>query len=177
MGPQVRAAIRYWVLFGMVTLALAWVAYLVTGLRADLDEANIARNALVDQVKDMGGTPVAGPAGKDGPVGPAGRDGRDGSDGADGTHGASGDRGAKGDTGATGAAGAKGDTGDKGDTGEAGPRGDTGEVGPKGETGAKGDTGPRGADGTTKCPSGYHFELKEVWSGKALVCVSDTAQP
>lgn len=114
-------------------------------------------DALADQVRSLGRTPVAeqsgddrlptlirGPRGEMGPVGPQGRPGKDGANGKDGS---SGPRGATGGTGAAGAAGDAGAPGAAGKDGAPGPPGPKGEPGPPGPKGEPGKDGANGTDG------------------------------
>jgi Collagen triple helix repeat (20 copies) len=151
----------YWLTVAAAFGAFSWGAVTVHDLSEDLDQANEQRDALAEQVRSLGGTPVAGPKGSDGRNGSDGRDGKDGQDGADGDKGDTGPAGKSGQDGSDGtdgAVGAKGDQGPKGDKGEQGDKGDPGEKGdpgPQGEQGPKGEPGADGADGVIICPDGY----------------------
>ena len=82
------------------------------------DDGNLTWTPSKDDMPQVEGANIKGPAG---PQGPAGADGKDGAQGPQGEQGVQGPPGEK---------------GDKGDTGEQGPKGDTGETGPQGATGA-----------------------------------------
>lgn len=167
------------VLFAIVAaLVLAGFGFLVVtvqGLSEELRTANVARDALAQQVERLGGKPVAGPPGSRGqpgasvvgprgpqgepgptgsvgPTGPAGRAGPSGSPGADGEAGADG-------VGAVGPSGAPGADGQS-VVGPAGPKGDTGPAGPAGPAGAPGKDGAPGRDGADgqTCPAGYSLQ-------------------
>jgi hypothetical protein len=82
-----RSGLVWW--GAMVVLCVA-VAYGIVQVRHVLDELSGARNdrdALAQQVRDMGGVPTVGPKGEDGNDGERGADGRDGQPGGDGTPG------------------------------------------------------------------------------------------
>lgn len=91
------------------------------------DDGNLTWTPSKDDMPQVEGANIKGPAG---PQGPAGADGKDGAQGPQGEQGVQGPPGEKGDT------GPQGEKGDKGDTGAQGPKGDTGETGPAGATGA-----------------------------------------
>lgn len=91
------------------------------------DDGNLTWTPSKDDMPQVEGANIKGPAG---PQGPAGADGKDGAQGPQGEQGVQGPPGEKGDT------GPQGEKGDKGDTGAQGPKGDTGETGPAGQTGA-----------------------------------------
>lgn len=155
---RVRKGLAHWgsvvVLFGAFSGGAVWV----NDLSQDLEQANRDRGALAEQVKKLGGIPVAGPTGdpgKDGSNGSDGRDGLNGSDGKDGPRGAKGATGTKGDKGLPGAPGEQGPKGDPGDKGAQGPKGEQGTQGPQGEQGPKGDPGDKGEPGTINCPAGF----------------------
>jgi len=111
-------------------------------------------DALADQVRSLGRTPVAEKSGSDrapvlirgprGEMGPAGPQGRPGTDGTDGKPGAPGPRGATGGTGAAGVAGSPGSDGANGKDGEPGPPGPKGEPGKDGKDGKDGSAGSDG---------------------------------
>jgi hypothetical protein len=150
--------------------ALAWIVITMQGLSHDLHQANDARDALAQQVQQLGGNPVAGPPGSrgepgpagvgpSGPPGPAGRPGAPaipvpGSPGPPGRPGA--DSKVPGPPGPTGLPGANSTV--AGPPGPMGPPGAdstvSGPPGPQGEPGAdstvpgpKGDPGADGKDG------------------------------
>lgn len=176
------AAVRYWTVLALVSVAVAWSLVYAKGIKdgREADRKTIA--ALTEQVRQLGGTPVAGPSGKDGAAGPtgqAGRDGKDGRDGQDGQPGAPGPTGSPGPSGAEGRPGAAGATGQAGADGNPGPTGPTGQpgpagpAGPKGERGEKGDTGEPGTNVT--CAQGYHPEdiIIVPYKGTYQVCRKD----
>lgn len=159
MNAQSWAVARWWAIVTVLAVAIALGIRYVGDFSSELDDARADRDALATQVRQLGGTPVAGTPGKDGAQG---LPGRDGANGVDGSPGPSGAPGATGKTGATGAPGAAGKTGavgtdgkdgaqgTPGDVGPTGPPGPTGPAGPQGETGPKGDTGD-----VVQCPDGY----------------------
>lgn len=173
-------------LFGVLLLAglvcLAGIALWVQGLSHDLRLAVEDRDALARQVERLGGTPVAGPSGRQGepgqsvtgppgepgipgvagPSGPLGPSGVPGAPGKNGAPGAVGASGAPGAAGATGPAGVAGAQGPQGEPGPAGPRGEPGEQGPRGEAGEQGPPGPA-------CPDGYSVQAPS-YDPDALVC-------
>ena len=85
------------------------------------DDGNLTWTPSKDDMPQVEGANIKGPAGADG---------KDGAQGPQGEQGVQGPPGEKGDT------GPQGEKGDKGDTGAQGPKGDTGETGPAGATGA-----------------------------------------
>lgn len=163
-GDRVRSAVTVWVLFVILLGGMTWIAFIIAGLRDDVATERSARNALVQQVKDLGEKPVVGPAGpqgtngKDGTNGVSGANGADGSDGNDGQPGAAGADGQPGRDGEPGAQGEKGATGERGETGAVGP------AGPPGPTGATGDPGP-------SCPAGYTVTEKVIEGEETIICV------
>lgn len=170
------AAVRYWTVLALVSVAVAWSLVYAKGIKdgREADRATIA--ALTAQVRQLGGTPVAGPTGKDGAAGPtgaAGRDGRDGKDGKDGQPGKPGPTGDPGPSGATGRTGSPGTAGKAGVDGSPGPVGPSGPPGPQGERGEKGDTGEPGTNVT--CAEGYHPEDIVIvpYQGTYQVCRKD----
>lgn len=163
-------------LWVVVCLVLATVGAGFMVLYNDRQELISTNQALINQVKGTGETPVVespndvvqgkagapgaagdrgatgerGPAGPRGEMGERGQDGPAGKDGAPGPQGATGDNGASGSSGSDGAdglPGATGETGAAGPVGPQGPKGDTGAAGAPGAAGATGPTGPAGADG------------------------------
>ena len=121
-------------------------------LRSDLSQSQAAVDALAEQVKSLGATPVAsptmpaqplvGPSGGMGPRGPRGLPGRT-------------VPGPAGSPGATGATGERGERGDRGDTGEQGPAGaDSTVPGPAGPSGSPGPA-PTSFTWTDKTGSTY----------------------
>lgn len=164
--------------FGLAMLAgIAMVAILaiwVQDLSAQLRDANAARDALAQQVRELGAKPVAGPPGSrgepgrsvtgpegpSGPPGPRGKPGKDGKDGRNGKNGASG-------------ATVTGSPGVNGQPGPAGPPGPQGVPGPAGPEGPAGADGRDGKDGQT-CPDGYSLQAPS-YDPDALVCRKDSA--
>jgi hypothetical protein len=67
-----------------------------------------------------------------------------------------------------------GDPSLRGPSGVNGADGKDGADGAVGPQGARGDEGPAGKDGSTTCPTGYHFEERRA---DELVCVKDAAAP
>lgn len=178
---QRRKDVAFAVLLLAGLAGLALVALWVQGLSHDLRSALDDRAALAQQVRELGGKPVAGPPGpsgksvtgpqgEPGPSGPAGPAGPSGEPGKNGKNGASGSPGETGQPGATGQAGAAGQQGPQGEQGPAGPQG---EQGPAGPAGKDGKDGTDGRDGQT-CPDGYSLQTPS-WDPDALVCRKDGA--
>lgn len=162
---------------------LAGAAFLtVQNLAADLRTANEARDALAQQVQQLGGTPVAGEPGSRGDVGPSGPPGPQGDPGPLGPTGPVGPSGSPCQDGANGVGqtGAPGSPGQDGETvmGPPGPAGPAGPAGPQGEQGDKGDPGERGPEGPAgaSCPDGYSWQAPKG-DPDALVCRKDGAPP
>lgn len=185
-----RSDVAFAVAVAIGLAAFAWLVITMQGLAQDLRTANDARDALAQQVQELGGTPVAGkpgsrgevgpsgppgergepgpsgppgPVGPTGPVGPSGKPGSKGSDGTDGI----------GQTGAPGSPGADGSDGAAGPAGPPGPQGEPGPAGPPGERGPAGEDGQDGADGQA-CPTGYSWQPAKG-DPDALVCRRDGA--
>lgn len=163
---------------------LAGAAFLtVQNLAADLRTANEARDALAQQVQQLGGTPVAGKPGSRGDVGPSGAPGRDGRDGQPAPTitprpGATGPPGKPGsDSTVPGPSGVPGQQGANGQAvvGPSGPPGKDGMDGEKGDTGDTGERGPEGPAGAS-CPDGYSWQAPKG-DPDALVCRRDGAPP
>ncbi len=194
---QIRAEARRWrrgdalVVMGAFALGavLAWIMLTVSGLTHDLRAETARGDALAQQVRGLGATPIVGPSGSPGEpgvgaTGPAGEKGERGDPGLPAptltpAPGASGASGAPGRTGASGPPGAVGPTGPVGPVGPAGPQGVQGEagaVGPQGERGEKGDTGEQGATGPagSSCEDGYSWQTPS-WDPDARVCRRDGA--
>ena len=72
MTPERMAALRWWLLTAAVAVVIALGISYVQRFGAALDQARTDRDALRAQVVRMGGTPVAGPSGRDGNDGAAG---------------------------------------------------------------------------------------------------------
>ncbi len=159
------------VLSGVALLAI--LAVWVQDLAANLKVSNAARDALAQQVQQLGASPVAGPpgsrgdtglSGPSGPPGPTGPTGPPGPSGSPGTSGKNGTPGTNGVsvTGSPGATGAAGASGAPGVAGPPGPQGDPGPAGPAGQDGKD------GKDGQT-CPDGYSLQTPAD-DPDALVC-------
>ncbi|MFI8301580.1 collagen-like protein [Streptomyces nigra] len=154
-------------LAGLACLAL--VAVWVQALTHDLRMERAYNRTLAQQVRDLGGKPVAGPRGEPGrsvvgPSGPPGVDGVDGSPGPSGSPGADGSDGTAGQPGPVGASGAAGPAGPPGPQGEPGPAGPQGEQGPRGEQGPAGQS----------CPEGFSWQTPS-YDPDARVCRRDGA--
>lgn len=171
--------------FGVLLLAglacLALVALWVQGVTHDLRMEREYNRALAQQVRELGGKPVAGPRGEPGQsvVGPSGLPGLPGQDGEDGEPGPTGPSGSPGEAGKNGAdgsdgvagePGAVGATGAVGPAGPAGPQGEPGPAGPQGEQGPRGEQGPAGQS----CPDGYSWQTPS-YDPDARVCRRDGA--
>lgn len=145
----------------------------------ELEQAKADNAALANQVRSLGGQPVAegkpgdqgppGPAGPRGPQGPPGAQGKQGPIGVTGQSpqcllepsrcvgpaGPKGATGGKGLDGTDGQQGEQGPAGEKGDQGPAGSQGEPGTDGAKGDPGEQGEVGPQGEPGrgitSTKC--------------------------
>ena len=137
--------------------ALAWILLSVQGLQHDLHQSNEARDQLAQQVKDMGGTPVAGPPGSRGDPGPS----TVGARGPSGPPGRQGEPGKPAPTitpspGPQGPAGPQGEPGADstvpGPTGPPGPSGQDGAAGADGQPGQPGEDGADGTDGQDGAP-------------------------
>jgi hypothetical protein len=191
---EIRAEARRWrrgdalVVMGAVMLGavLAWIMLTVSGLTHDLRAETARGDALAQQVRGLGGTPVAGPSGARGEPGPSvtGPSGAPGQPGADGSPGPSGSPGKTGASGAPGRGGAAsadstipGPSGPPGADstvpGPIGPAGPVGPMGPQGEPGEKGATGDRGPSGAS-CEDGYSWQTPS-WDPDARVCRRDGA--
>lgn len=166
--------------------ALAFLALWVQSLSHDLRIANESRDALAQQVMQLGAKPVAGPPGSrgepgesvTGPKGDRGPSGPPGPTGAPGKTGLKGDKGDTGDEGTdgvavTGSPGADGSAGEPGVAGPPGPQGEPGPAGPQGEPGPQGPAGESGAAGPS-CPEGYSLQAPS-YDPDALVCRRDGA--
>lgn len=151
------SAARWWALVTLTALALALGISGYLDLRGEAHAAARDRDRLATQVRQLGGTPVAGEPGKDGAKGMDGKDGTDGLDGSAGTPGSPGPTGPPGQAGVRGVAGtdgSKGVPGDPGPSGAPGPVGPSGPAGPTGPVGEKGDKGDTGE--AVMCAQGYH---------------------
>lgn len=155
--------------------AFAWIVLSIQGMTNDLRQKDTDIAALSQQVRDLGGKPVAGPRGATGKsvVGPRGPRGEPGSPGPSGSPGASGSPGKAGATGSPGASGSPGPVGPTGPTGPAGPQGEQGPTGPTGPAGQDGRDGVDGKDGQT-CPDGYSLQTPS-YDPYAKVCRQDGA--
>lgn len=155
----------------VVIAALTWVQFSIKSLGNELEQTRSDNAALADQVRSLGGQPVAegkpgarGDQGPQGPVGPQGPQGPPGSEGKQGPVGVAGQSprcllepsrcvGPKGAAGAAGSDGADGENGTdgkdgiNGKDGAAGPPGEPGPAGPPGDPGPAGVAGADGKDG------------------------------
>lgn len=180
---EIRAEERRWrrgdVFAVIAALALggviAWIILSIQGMTDDIQQKDADITALAQQVRSLGGKPVAGPRGQAGKsiVGPKGDKGDPGPAGPSGPPGPSGSPGEDGDDGSDGTEGAAGEPGTVGATGPAGPAGPQGEPGPAGPQGEKGDTGEQGPAGPT-CPDGYSLQTPS-YDPYAKVCRQDGA--
>lgn len=155
--------------------AVAWILLSIQAMNRDLESKDSAIAALSQQVRDLGGKPVAGPRGKRGEPGLA-VTGPAGPQGAAGPSGPAGPSGAPGKNGKDGAVGASGKPGTVGAAGPAGPSGPQGEQGVAGPVGPQGEQGPRGEQGPAgpACPDGYSLQVPD-WDPDSLVCRRDSA--
>lgn len=171
---DLRFALAVLVAFGV----LVWVVVTMQQYGDDLRTANEARDALAEQVEQLGGKPVAGPPGSRGEpgAGQRGPKGEPGDRGSPGPSGPPGDDGEPGDDGigTPGPSGVPGDPGVPGDS-VVGPAGPQGEPGPAGPQGDRGEDGSDGRDGQT-CPDGYSLQ-PPADDPDALVCRRDGAPP
>ena len=142
--------------------AFAWIVLSIQGMAQDLHAKDSDIAALAQQVKGLGGTPVAGPSGSPGKAGAAGTRGPRGPRGSPGPGGTSGkpaptltpSPGASGASGAPGKPGA--DSTVPGPTGPPGPSSTVaGPSGPPGPAGSDGADGKDGSDG--KPPASWTF--------------------
>jgi hypothetical protein len=200
---EIRAEARRWrrgdaaVVMGALMLGavLAWIMLTVSGLTHDLRAETARGDALAEQLRGLGATPIVGPSGSPGEpgvgaTGPAGEKGDpglpaptltpspgpSGASGTPGRTGASGAPGAAGPSGLPGAVGPTGPVGPVGPTGPQGVQGEAGAVGPQGERGEKGDTGEQGATGPSgqSCEDGYSWQTPS-YDPDARVCRRDGA--
>lgn len=154
-------ALRWWLVVVTLSVAFAYGLAYGQGLADRLDRAERDRTALAQQVRDLGGTPVAGPKGSDGSNGKDGRDGTNGNDGGPGPVGPSGTPGADGEPGPAGPQGVQGEPGVQGVQGPVGPSGAPGPVGPQGPAGPQGDKG----EPAQACPEGYSGTIVTLSEG------------
>lgn len=141
------------------SLALALFVGTAAFFWNQLEQTRQDNAALANQVRSLGGQPVAeGKPGDEGPPGPQGPQGIQGSPGPQGPPGAPGKQGPIGITGQSprcllepskcvGAPGSPGEDGKAGADGKTGPAGPQGEPGPAGEAGPQGPAGPQGDPG------------------------------
>lgn len=183
---EIRAEARRWrrgdalVVVGALALGavLAWIVLTVSGVTHDLRAETARGDALAEQVRGLGGIPVAGPSGSPGEPGESvtGPRGEKGDPGEPGRVGPSGLPGKSGSAGASGAPGAVGPTGPVGPAGPPGPQGVQGEagaMGPQGERGEPGATGERGPAGQS-CEPGFSWQTPS-YDPDARVCRRDGA--
>lgn len=163
-SAKLKLGITYWASATAVFGIVGWTTFTVVGLRNDLDQAEKDRTALSQQVKDLGGTPVAGPRGV---AGQRGSDGRDGRDGDPGTAGENGTDGTDGSNGEAGRNGTDGKDGVDGIDGRDGAPGADGKDGADGSTGPQGEQGPPGPS----CPDGYELRDAKYNFTPILVCM------
>lgn len=156
-SAKLRLGISYWASAAAIFGIVGWSTVTVVGMQNDLKQAEKDRSALSQQVKDLGGTPVAGPRGS------TGRDGRDGDTGPTGATGASGR------DGQTGAAGSNGTDGKDGSDGKPGADGKPGTDGRDGVDGAQGPQGEKGDPGPT-CPEGYEPDYTTYMFKQVIIC-------
>lgn len=193
---EIRAEERRWRRGDVLVVAaavaigatIAWIVLAIQGMNHDLHSKDTDITALAQQVKGLGGTPVAGPSGvpgkngaagargpkgdkgdpgPTGPIGPTGPVGSPGPTGSTGKNGAAGAAGANGADGTNGSNGEPGAAGASGPPGPEGPQGEPGPAGPQGEKGDKGDPGP-------SCPDGYSLQAPP-YDPDALVCRKDSS--
>ena len=191
---EIRAEARRWrrgdalVVVGALALGavLAWIVLTVSGLTHDLRVEAARGDALAEQVRGLGATPIVGPSGSPGEpgvgaTGPAGEKGERGdpgspgptltpSPGASGAPGRAGASGAPGVAGPSGLPGAPGVTGPVGPAGPQGVQGEQGVMGPQGEKGEPGAQGPSGAS----CEDGFSWQTPS-YDPDARVCRRDGA--
>jgi len=189
---QVRAEERRWrrgdvfTIVGAVLIGVtvAWIVLSIQGMTRDSQRKDEAIAALSQQVRELGGEPVAGPKGEPGEsvvgpsgapggVGPSGAPGLVGPSGAAGHDGRDGKDGLPGAVGASGAPGAVGPSGPPGvgEPGAAGPQGVPGVQGPAGPQGERGETGERGPAGQS-CEDGFSWQTPS-YDPDARVCRRD----
>lgn len=181
-----RVDVGYAMAAAVGLLVLAWIVITIQSMAHDLHAKDSDIAALSQQVRALGGKPVAGPRGEAGksvvgPQGPKGDPGLPGPIGSTGPVGPIGPSGAPGKNGIagsngvgqTGAAGTNGAAGQQGPQGEPGPVGSTGPQGPAGADGKDGVDGKDGRDGQT-CPDGYSLQAP-AYDPDALVCRKDGA--
>jgi len=165
-----RPALVWWTGLVVVSVAVAFAIVYAMRVQGDVDQLRKDRGALAQQVRDLGGTPVAGPSGKDGEKG---EQGPQGAPGTPGRYGADGSPGPSGSPGAAGADGSDGADGKTGPAGPSGPLGPAGPTGPQGERGEKGETGDKGDPGVIMvCPEGYVQDTVRIipYDGEYTVC-------
>lgn len=157
-------AVRWWAIVVALSVGVAYAIAYGRGLSDRLDRAESDRTALAQQVRSLGGTPVAGPKGDDGMPGPAGPTGAPGPVGLNGVNGSDG---SDGEAGADGAPGPSGSPGPEGAPGREGPAGSQGVPGPTGSPGIQGPAGPQGDRGpaANMCPSGYEGAIVVLEEG------------
>lgn len=145
-----------------VVAALSWVQFSIKSLGNELEQTRSDNAALANQVRSLGGQPVAegkpGARGDQGPTGPRGIQGIQGPPGIQGPRGPIGVTGQSpqclieptrcvGPKGADGSQGVQGPQGPQGDTGTTGETGDQGVPGVDGKDGTDGAPGVDGKDG------------------------------
>lgn len=161
--------LRWWSVLVALSVGVAVAIAYGQNFAERLDTAERDRRALAQQVRDLGGTPVAGPKGNDGAAGPQGAPGTPGANGQDGKPGRDGNPGADGQPGPT---GSPGPTGAPGEAGERGPAGLQGERGEQGLPGPQGPAGPQGdkGDPAEACPTGYAGTVVKIEGQDYFLC-------
>lgn len=160
---EIRAEERRWrrgdvvVVVGALLLgtAVAWIVLSIQSMNHDLQQKDTAIAALSQQVRDLGGKPVAGPPGSRGEPGAS-------------------------VTGPPGPQGKQGEKGDRGEPGKAAPTitpspGPTGPSGPAGATvtgppGAPGQDGKDGVDGQDGAPGQPPASWTWKYKGTEYTC-------
>lgn len=167
----------------VLLLVLGWIVITMRDLSGELHDARVERDALAQQVLDLGGTPVTGPRGEPGhdatgSPGPTGPPGTAGSPGPTGSPGASGKPGSPGPSGLPGVDGVDGSPGPSGPQGGPGPSGVAGQDGTDGQNGKDGKDGADGRDGAPgpSCPTGYSLQPAPD-DPDSLVCRKNGTSP
>jgi len=143
-----------------VALLVGWLCVKVVSQDRDLRSEQARGDALAQQVRSLGGTPVVGPRGATGAAGLIGPSGPSGSSGVSGKPGKDGSEGSPGPSGVPGSPGPSGAPGVPGSPGPAGP------TGPAGQDGASGAPGREGADGKDASPPAqqtFHDQDGNTW--------------
>lgn len=174
-----RMDLTFSLLLMLGIVALTLLALWVQSLSHELKVSNDARDALAQQVEELGAEPVAGPPGSRGEPGKTviGPQGEPGPSGPPGSPGPSGPPGKDGRNGAAGTDGIS-VTGSPGAPGMQGPPGPPGPPGADGKDGVDGQDGKDGVDGKDgqACPDGYSMQAP-AYDPYALVCRMNGAPP